>query len=123
MNYVWISLGALLVIGIYLFKRSVDRAPDPTPNEIANTIEDFLNGTGGMWDWDDFISVPLKDPKLDAIRRECVYVEYDFPPQDKGQWCSEAGCKALRDIARRIRETSQPPPAPRTRSPERRSEP
>ena len=41
-----------------------------TPGEVAGYIGDFLDGTGGEWDWDDFISVPITDPRLEAIRQE-----------------------------------------------------
>jgi hypothetical protein len=27
-----------------------------TKSEVADYIEQFLNGTGGKWDWDDFTS-------------------------------------------------------------------
>jgi hypothetical protein len=29
----------------------------------------FIEGTGGPWDWDDFVSIPIADPRLEAIRK------------------------------------------------------
>ncbi|WP_374471554.1 hypothetical protein [Phenylobacterium sp.] len=45
-------------------KKTIDR----TPEEVVGFIEDFLEGTGGDWDWDEFESVPITDPTLEAIR-------------------------------------------------------
>lgn len=45
-------------------KKTIDR----TPEEVVGLIEDFLEGTGGEWDWDEFESVPITDPMLEAIR-------------------------------------------------------
>lgn len=41
-----------------------------TANAIADCIRGFLDGTCGPYDWDDFVSVPLKDVQLEAIRRD-----------------------------------------------------
>ncbi len=49
-------------------KKTVDR----TPEEVAGFIGDFLDGTGGTWDWDEFECVPITDPRLDAIRQKAV---------------------------------------------------
>ena len=39
---------------------------------VIQTIRDFLEGTGGAWDWDDFTSVPTGYPELDAVRGFCL---------------------------------------------------
>ena len=43
---------------------------DRTPAEVAGYLKDFLDGTGAEWDWDDFTSVPITAPELEAIRIE-----------------------------------------------------
>ena len=40
-----------------------------TPEEVVRPLEDFLHGTGGAYDWDDFVSVPIEDPELEGLRR------------------------------------------------------
>lgn len=43
------------------------------PDDVATRLRDFLTGTGGPWDWDDFTSIPLADARLDDIRlRACA---------------------------------------------------
>jgi hypothetical protein len=45
-------------------KRTFDRSPA----EVAGFLRDFLDGTGGEWDWDEFECVPITNPELDRIR-------------------------------------------------------
>jgi len=59
-----------LIINLLPFKKTVDR----TPEEVAGFISDFIDGSGGEWDWDEFECVPITDPALDAIRlRACSF--------------------------------------------------
>jgi hypothetical protein len=51
-------------------KKTVDR----TPAEVAGFLRDFLDGTSGDWDWDEFECVPITDPELDAIRQRAALV-------------------------------------------------
>ncbi|UIJ44828.1 hypothetical protein LZK98_17495 [Sphingomonas cannabina] len=53
------------------FERPVKRTPD----EVARYLRDFLNGTGGPWDWDDFISIPIADPRLEDLRRRAANLD------------------------------------------------
>ena len=74
-----------------------------TREEVAKTIENFVNGTGGKWDWDEFVAIRLQDAELDEVRKKCVSVREEFPPSDPHQYCSEAGMKVLRDILATLR--------------------
>jgi|GEM_PF-1035824 len=42
--------------------------------EVARYLRDYIEGTGGEWDWDDFTSVLIADPQLDDIRRKAAEV-------------------------------------------------
>lgn len=74
-----------------------------TREEVAKTIEAFVNGTGRQWDWDDFTSIRLDDPELEAIRKRCVSVPDEFPPTTRGEYCGAGGIEAMREIAQRLR--------------------
>ena len=37
----------------------------------VEAIQNFLDGTGGAYDWDDFISLPLGYPDLEEVQRFC----------------------------------------------------
>jgi hypothetical protein len=43
---------------------------DRSATEVASYLRNFIEGSGGEWDWDDFESVPIADPELNEIRRE-----------------------------------------------------
>jgi len=47
---------------------------DLTAQEVESYLRDFLDGTGGDWDWDDFTSIPITDPTLEGIREQADLV-------------------------------------------------
>jgi hypothetical protein len=63
-----IALLLALVAWLWPGKKTVDR----TPADVVGFLSDFLEGTGGEWDWDEFESVPISDPELDALRRRAA---------------------------------------------------
>ncbi|MNT75313.1 hypothetical protein D3C72_2141980 [compost metagenome] len=46
-----------------------------TPEEVARCLRDFIDGTGGEWDWDDFASVTIKDQALESTRQRATRTE------------------------------------------------
>jgi hypothetical protein len=78
-----------------------------TLEEAADSIEKFVNDTGGRWDWDDFISIRQKDPELEAVRLKCVSVADDFPSTDRRRYCSDGGFDALRYLLKDLRSRSR----------------
>jgi hypothetical protein len=73
--------------------------------EVARTIEDFVNSRGGPWDWDDFISVPIVDPRLESIRARCAHLDEEFPPSRPGEYCGEGGFDVMRQFIHQLRES------------------
>lgn len=73
--------------------------------EAAAVIRSFLDGTGGPWDWDDFLSPTAVDEEVRAIQDECLQLRYDYPPVKPGTYCSEAGMLALQGILEKIERT------------------
>ena len=59
-----------LIAQLLPFKKTANR----TPADVARYLRDFIDGTGGDWDWDDFESVPITDPVLENIRRQAALV-------------------------------------------------
>ena len=66
-----IAVPVILFLKLFGIGKNKERSAE----EVAGFIRDFIEGTGGDWDWDDFISVPIKDPKLETIRDEATMVE------------------------------------------------
>jgi hypothetical protein len=69
---------------------------------VAEIITTFLRGEGSKWAWDDFISVRIKDPSLDAVRAQCAALPDDYPPSASGHYCGDAGMAVLRSLAERL---------------------
>jgi hypothetical protein len=49
-----------------------------TRADVVKIIRDFLDGTGGAHDWDDFLSLKLDDPELEKIRLFAVISQTDI---------------------------------------------
>jgi hypothetical protein len=74
----------------------------------AAVIEAFLDGKSGQWDWDDFTSIKKKDAFLESVRRRCLAVHDEFPPQHAGAYCDDAGLEVLRGLVRELRAKAAP---------------
>ena len=57
-----------------------------TPEEVAQTLEHLVDGKEGDWEWDDFISIPIIDPRLDRYREMLLKLDKQFPHMTS---CSE----------------------------------
>ena len=77
-----------------------------TPEEVANTIEGFVNGADNQWAWDGFTSIRIDDPELEAIRQKIVALPVEFPPANPRDYCSEAGKERMRQMVQELRSRS-----------------
>jgi hypothetical protein len=73
-----------------------------TRSEAAEQIANFLEGKGGNWDWDDFISLRCDDPFIEEIRKRCVSLPDRYPPAGKG-YCNEYGLRELEEMLNLLR--------------------
>jgi hypothetical protein len=73
--------------------------------EVRQYIEDFVRGSGGRWDWDDFISVPIDDPELESVRVRCVQIAGEYPPTSGEGYCSSEGMAELVRLAESLEES------------------
>lgn len=79
--------------------RTKNLSYEETREYVIRTIRDFLDGTGGAGDWDDFISCPslTRDyPDLEAVYQFCITSRSEYPPTDKHSWCGPDGLRELR---------------------------
>ena len=67
-----------LVVRVFRLKNSADL----NAQDVEGYLEDFIEGRIGGWDWDDFTSIPITDPALEAIRQEAEMVQ--LPIDDAG---------------------------------------
>jgi len=70
--------------------------------EAAKTIEDFIEGTGGIWDWDEFITATkFRDPLVLKIQAECLMTADRYPTSSG--WCNDQGIELMRGFIIELR--------------------
>jgi hypothetical protein len=74
-----------------------------TPEEVCKAIDSFVNGTGGAWDWDDFLYAPIKDPYLKELRDKCFNLRDEYPSRNPNEYCNEVGLKILEELLSDLR--------------------
>jgi hypothetical protein len=74
-----------------------------TPTEVAQIIENFLDGKGRAHDWDNFVTFQIAAPHLEAIRVQCLELNSAHPPTQKTHWTNQAGLDLMRDLATKLR--------------------
>jgi len=81
-----------------------------TVSEVRAYLQQFLEGKGNPYEWDDFLSIPIKDPYLDSIKNRCHRLQGDYPPTEPGHWCSAKGEEILREYIKELKrhETIRP---------------
>jgi hypothetical protein len=72
--------------------------------EVIREVEKFLDGAGGVYDWDDFLSIPIHDQGLNAIRIECSGLRDKYPPDNCRQYCGDKGIRRLQEILEELRK-------------------
>jgi hypothetical protein len=105
----WLFVIPVFVVVVIIFvwaRLSTKRyAEQVTPSEICDILTRFLDGTGSPYEWDDFISINLSDPKLEAIRQRCEGLREEFPPHVSNQFCGPQGLEIVRGFVLELRST------------------
>ena len=89
-----VAIVAAVVVQIVICVFGLKNSADLTAEDVAGYLDDFIEDRSGDWDWDDFTSIPITDPALEAIRQEAEMVQ--FPIDD-------AGDAKLRELLTRAR--------------------
>ncbi|OGV68263.1 MAG: hypothetical protein A2283_11790 [Lentisphaerae bacterium RIFOXYA12_FULL_48_11] len=101
----WVAISFAVGIGIYTYLTAKKHLVDPTLKQMSDTIDEFLDGKGGPYDWHDFVTHhSYKDPYLESIRKECASIARKYPSEEKKDWCNEHGKNELLKISERIRD-------------------
>lgn len=69
----FLAAGAFFMIANWWTQRRPLRR---TKKDVERTLEDFLKGQGGPYDWDDFLTFPIADPRLELVRVRCAAVDW-----------------------------------------------
>jgi hypothetical protein len=72
--------------------------------EVARILEDFLEGRGSPYAWDDFTQgMTLEDEKLESIRLKCSNLSQEYPPVQPTEYCNEEGRAVIRHYIQELR--------------------
>jgi hypothetical protein len=72
--------------------------------EVAQTLENFIDGSGGRWDWDNYsLGASFKDAYLRDLQIRMANLGNEFPPLSKGIYCSAEGIEVIRGYIRELR--------------------
>jgi len=81
--------GLLLAVPLFMFAIIAkillipfERPQKVSAIQVALYLQEFIEGFGADWDWDDFTSVPIADPQLESIRARASQV--NLPVDDAG---------------------------------------
>ena len=82
------------------------KGKEPDRAEVAKMLENFLRGTAGDWDWDDYIQgMEYSDSTLEGIRQRFVNLSNEFPPRIPNEYCGEEGLKVIESYIAELRKT------------------
>ena len=70
-----------------------------TPYGAAKTIQEFWDGGGGDWDWDDFTSLNQSSPEVALGLQLCFFFEGLYPAQHKREYCGQEANPYFRAVA------------------------
>lgn len=70
------------VLIVAVITKLFDRPLERTRDEVAEILQARIAPDGDWPVWDAFISTPIADPELDAIRRECLELADHHPAPD-----------------------------------------
>ena len=80
-----------------------------TDREIAQILEDFLDGKGKPLAWDGFtLGMSFDNPEHEAIRIRCAGLSQEFPSDTRHEYCNEKGRDVIRGYIRQLRTATRP---------------
>jgi len=94
--FLLMALPLALLARILPGKKTVDR----TPEQVAELISNFIDGTGRDWDWDEFESLEITDPDLNALRLEAIMAGPPYRNEEE----QEKHEQELRSVIARVRK-------------------
>ena len=71
----------LLVVSIILFFIFANKHARSSPRKISRddlieTVKSFLENRDSAYNWDDFLTFPISEPKMNTFRLECRKIEW-----------------------------------------------
>ncbi len=75
-----------------------------TYSEVADTLEAFVDGHSGQWDWDNYMSATFfTDSYLKEVQQRMIHLSEEFPAQRGQGFCNAEGLAVIRAYVRELR--------------------
>ncbi len=75
-----------------------------TYSEVADTLEAFVDGHSGQWDWDNYMSATFfSDSYLKEVQQRMIHLSEEFPAQKGQGFCNGEGIAVIRAYVRELR--------------------
>ena len=78
-----IAFGSVIALLVKPFTRPLEMKA----HEAAASLKGIIDGSGGEWAFDDFTSIEIADPRLEAIRRRALQIQEPFDDQGMAILC------------------------------------
>lgn len=71
--------------------------------EVAQILEDFLEGRGSPLAWDGFtLGMSFDEEVHEEIRIRCLHLGEEFPPDNPKEYCNEKGRNVIREYIKQL---------------------
>ena len=78
--------------------------------EVAQTLENFLEGDGDKWDWDNYtLGTTFKDPYLLQLQARMASLGNEYPPVSRDHYCGPEGIVVIRGYIQELRTKERTP--------------
>jgi hypothetical protein len=99
---VLVIAGFLLILGLVALiqHRLHPHGYDASAQQIQAELQAILDGQ--PYAIDDFLSVPLRDPRFEAMRQRVFDLPKEFPPSSRKDFCSSQGMEIIRGFVEEL---------------------
>lgn len=66
---------------------------------VADTLRRFVSGNISDYEFDDFISIPSRDSKIEEVRMEIISLPDVYPPEIRSHYVNASGLARISEIA------------------------
>ncbi|HXN23961.1 MAG TPA: hypothetical protein VOA41_14575 [Candidatus Dormibacteraeota bacterium] len=78
-----------------------------TKQEVAEILQDFLDGRGRPLAWDGFtLGMSFEDEYLENIRIRCANLSQEYPPEHPNEYCNEQGRNVICEYIKQLTAAS-----------------
>jgi hypothetical protein len=97
-----VAVEAVLAGGIYLLNEK-HRDEIREWLDAADAIEAFLTNADVFSEWKTFLTTPQDDRRLEQLRKNCVNLPQEYPPEPGCEYCGQEGLDLLESYVKQLR--------------------